>query len=127
MNALSKFKKIEKIGHRYVIQYFHLKGLSPTNIKSELDSSLGESAHSFTIIIYWVAEFKEGRTICQDEHHSGRPNEVTMTEMVKKIHKMVLDDRRLKLRELAGMVCILKSAVHRILTGNLDMIKLCVR
>jgi len=127
VNALSEFVNMEKIGHRYVIQYFHLKGLSPTNIKAELDSTLGESAPSFTTVKYWVAEFKRGRTSCQDEHRSGRPNEVTTPEMVKKIHKMVLDDRRLKVRELADMVGISKSAVHRILTENLDMRKLCAR
>ena len=118
---------MEKIGHRYVIQYFHLKGLSPANIKAELDYTLGESAPSFTTIKYWVAEFKRGRTSCQDEHRSGRPNEVTTTEMVKKINKMVLDDRRLKVRELAKMVGILKTVVNCILTENLDMRKLCAR
>ncbi|EFN78432.1 hypothetical protein EAI_13701, partial [Harpegnathos saltator] len=81
----------------------------------------GESAPSFTTVKYWVAEFKRGRT-------SGRPNEVTTPEMVKKIHKMVLDDRRLKVRELADMVGISKSAVHRILIENLDIWrKLCAR
>ncbi|KYN37246.1 Histone-lysine N-methyltransferase SETMAR [Trachymyrmex septentrionalis] len=105
---------MEKIGHRYVIQYFHLKGLSPTNIKAELDSTLEESAPSFTTVKYWVAEFKRGRTSCEDEHRSGRP-------------KMVLGDRRLKVRELADMVNISKSAVHRILAENLEMRKLCAR
>ena len=38
--------------------------------------------------------------------------------MVKKIHKMVLDDHRLKVRELAEMVGISKTAIHRILTEN---------
>ena len=118
---------MEKIGHRYVIQYFYLKGLSPTSIKTELDSTLGESAPSFTTVKYWVAEFKRGRTSCQDEHRSGRPNEVTTPEMVKKIHKAVLDDRRLKVRELADIVGISKSAVHRVLSENLDMRKLCAR
>ena len=42
VNALSKFVNMEKICHRYVIQYFHLKSLSPTNIKAELDSTLEE-------------------------------------------------------------------------------------
>ena len=47
--------------------------------------------------------------------------------MVRKFPKMVLADCRLKVRELADMVGISKSAVHRILTENLDMRKLCAR
>ena len=60
-NVLSEFVNMEKIGHHYVIQYFYLKGLGPTNIKAELDSSLGESTISFTTRMYWVARFKQGR------------------------------------------------------------------
>lgn len=47
-----------------------------------------------------------------------RPNNV-IPEMVKKLHNMILDRRRLKVHELASMVGILKSAVHRILSENL--------
>ena len=95
-----------KIGHLYVIKYFHSKG--PTNVKAELDSNLRESAPSFITIKYWEAGFKRDRTTCQDEHRSGRQNEVTTIEMVEKIHEMVLDDRRLKVRELADMIGISK-------------------
>lgn len=49
----------------------------------------------------------------------------TTPELVKEIHKMVFDDRRLKVREQADLVDISTSAVHRILTENLDMRKLC--
>ena len=40
---------------------------------------------------------------------------------------MVLDDRRLKVRELEDLVGFSKSAVHCILTENLDLRKLCAR
>ena len=49
------------------MQYFHFKGLSPNNIKVELDCTLGESAPSFTTIKYWVSEFKRRSTSCQEE------------------------------------------------------------
>ncbi|GFX79109.1 mariner transposase [Trichonephila clavipes] len=101
---------------------FHLK--HTTNIKAELDSTLGESASSFTTVKYWAAEFKRGHTNCQDEHRSDRPNEVTTPEWVNKIHKVVLEDRRLKVRKLSD---ISKSAVYRILSENLGMRKLCAR
>lgn len=41
-------------------------------------------------------------------------------EMVKKIHKVVLDDCSLKVREL-DVVGIAKSMVHCILSENLEM------
>ena len=50
-----------------------------------------------------------------------------MKEMVKKIRKMVLDECRLEVRELADIVAISGSALHRKLTENLDMRKLCTR
>lgn len=66
-----------------MIQYFHLKGLTPTNIKIELASTLEESAPSFTTIKYWVIEFKRVRTSWQDEHCSDRPNEVRATILMQ--------------------------------------------
>ncbi|GFX85711.1 hypothetical protein TNCV_2471131 [Trichonephila clavipes] len=45
---------------------------------------------------------------------------------MKKIHKVVQNDRRLKVSELADIEGISKSAVHRIVTENLDMRKLCI-
>ncbi|XP_017479387.1 PREDICTED: histone-lysine N-methyltransferase SETMAR-like [Rhagoletis zephyria] len=47
--------------------------------------------------------------------------------MVKKIHKAVMDDCRLKVRELADIVGISKSTVHRVLAEDLEMRKLCPR
>ena len=72
MNALSEFVNMDKIDNRYVIQYFHLKGLSPTNIKTELESTLGQSAVLFTTIKYCLAEFKQGRMGCQEVSRYGR-------------------------------------------------------
>lgn len=116
-----------KISDSYVIQYFYLKVLSPNNIKAKLDSTLRVYFSLLTTVKYWVAEFKQGRKSCQDEHGSGRPNEMTTPKMVNKIHKMILDDRLLKIHELANMVDISNSAMHCILTENLDIRKLCSR
>lgn len=49
---------MKNVGHRYVIQYYHFEGLSPPDIKTELVSSLEDSAPSITTVEYWVAEFK---------------------------------------------------------------------
>ena len=126
-NGSRAYVTMEKIGCCYVIQYFRLKRPTPTKIKEELDSTLGDSAPSFTMVKYWVSEFKHGRQSCKDEQSNGRPNEVTVPETVNKIQKMELADRRIKVGELADMVGISKSSVHWILTEHLDIKKLCAR
>ena len=50
MNASSEFVNMEKIAHRYVIQYFHLKGLSTANIKAELDSTVCSFVHNNKVL-----------------------------------------------------------------------------
>uniref|UniRef100_A0A0K0EG22 HTH_48 domain-containing protein n=1 Tax=Strongyloides stercoralis TaxID=6248 RepID=A0A0K0EG22_STRER len=57
---------MEKIEIRAVIKYFFIKGLSPTEIKADLDGTLGDSAPSFATVKNWVAEFKRGRTSTKD-------------------------------------------------------------
>ena len=74
---------MEKLEIRVVIKYFHLKGLSATQIKSELDLTMVKSSPSNTTIKQWVSEFRMGRTSTSDETRSGRPNEVTNLEMIK--------------------------------------------
>ena len=66
---------IDKIGQRYVIHYLHSKGLSPTNIKAELDSTLGKSK-------YGVVKLKR-RMSCQDEHRIARPIELATLQNQK--------------------------------------------
>uniref|UniRef100_T1HWX8 Uncharacterized protein n=1 Tax=Rhodnius prolixus TaxID=13249 RepID=T1HWX8_RHOPR len=41
-----------------------------------------------------------------DAERSGRPVEVTTPEIIDKIHDMVMDDRRVKVREIASAVGI---------------------
>lgn len=75
---------MNEICKRYVISYFHLKGFKPSEIKSELDPTLGDSSPSYSTIKFWVTELKRGRTDLQDEHRSGRPNSVTTPENILK-------------------------------------------
>lgn len=119
--------KMEKTEVRAVIKFYVLKGKSATQIQTKLNSVLGDSSPSFSTIHSWVAEFKRGRTSCNDAPRSGRPNEVTTPEMVTKIKNIVLQDRRLKLREIAHIVNISSERVFNILHEYLSMKKLCAR
>lgn len=118
---------MEKIEYRAVIKYLFLKKKTNDEIKAELREVYGDCAPSLSTIKYWTAEFKRGRTSILDEERPGRPNEVTTSEMIEKIHDMVMNDRRVKVREIAVAVGISIERVQKILTTHLDMRKLSAR
>ena len=98
---------MEKEQHRSVIRFLFLVGKTCEEIKVKLHTVYKDHAPSMTIIRYWFNEVKRGRTSVFDEERPGRPIEVTTEDnMVKKIHDIVLADRRVNIREIANIVDI---------------------
>ena len=60
-----------------------------------------------------------------DAEHLGHPNSVVVPENTKKLHKFVLADHKLKLREIAEELKILEDSVFTILHEYLSMRKPC--
>ena len=89
-----------------------------------LEKCYVDSAPSKTTICRWYAEFKRGRTDTEDAERSGRPNEVVTPETIKKDHQIVLENRKLKLREIADTLKISYGSVYAILHEHLSMKKL---
>lgn len=118
---------MNKIELRAVIKYFVLKGLTPLEIKNEMDSTLGDSSPSYSTVKKWAAEFQHGRTSIQDDERSGRPKTATTDEIIEKIHNAVLNDRRIKVRELVEIAKISDERVRNILHEHLNMKKLSAR
>ena len=48
------FRKMEKSEFQAVIKHLYLKGLTPKEIKAELDDVLGTSAPMFATVYNWV-------------------------------------------------------------------------
>lgn len=120
-------EKIEKIEYRAVIKYLFLKGNTPSKIKEELDAVYGDCAPSFTTVKFWAAEFKRGRTSLGDDERSGRPKTATMDDNIAEIHQIVLDNRRVKVREIAEAMSMSKERVCYVLNEDLGMRKLSAR
>lgn len=118
---------MDKIEYRTVIKYFVLKGLTPTEIKNELDSTSGDSSPLFSIVKKWTAKFKRGRSSIFDDERSGRPKTATIEEIIEKIYDSVLNDRQLKVRELSNIANISIDRIHNILHEHLHMKKLSAR
>lgn len=95
--------------------------------KQWLDKHYLDSAPSRQIVEKWIGEFKHGRTSTNDAERSGRPNKAVISETIKKIHKLVMNDRKLKVHELADIVKISDGSVFTILHERLAMRKLCAK
>ena len=67
----------------------------------------------------WFDDFERGRLNTDDAEGSGRPNLAVVPENIKKVYKMVLADRKLKLREIDDTLKISEGSVFTILHENL--------
>jgi transposase len=119
--VLSVFLKIDKIEYRAVIKFFVKEGLTPNEIYSKFIKVYGDSSPSFSTIKKWAAEFRRGRTSLEVDPREGRPKSATTPEIIEQVHDMELDDRRMKVREIAETIGISKERVGYILHEELDM------
>jgi transposase len=118
---------MDKIEYRAVIKFFVKEGLTPNEIHSKFIKVYGDSSPSFSTIKKWAAEFRRGRTGLEDDPREGRPKRATPPEIIEQVHDMVLDDRRMKVREIAETIRISKESVGYILHEELDIKKLYTR
>jgi histone-lysine N-methyltransferase SETMAR len=99
--VLSVSLKIDEIEYRAVIKFFVKEGLTPNEIYLKFIKVYGDSSSSFSIIKKWAAEFERGRTSLEVDPREGRPKSATTPEIIEQVHDMILDDRRMKVREIA--------------------------
>lgn len=112
---------------RVLIKHYYLRKKTIAETEAALLKHYPESAPSHKMVQYWFTEFRCGRTSTKTIPSPGRPNEVTTPEMVNKIHDIVLDDPKVKVREIAAVVGISTERVYNILHEHLHMKKLCAR
>jgi histone-lysine N-methyltransferase SETMAR len=113
---LSVSLKMDKIEYRAVIEFFVKEGSTPNEILSNFIKVYGDSYPAFSTIKKWAAEYKRGRTSLEDDPREGCPKSATAPEIIEQMHDMVLDDGRMKVREIAETVGISKERVGYILS-----------
>ena len=92
--------------------------------KQWLDKRYRDFAPGKSTIIDWYAEIKRGRTNTDDAERSDRPKSAVVPGNITKVHKIVVGDRKLKLREIADTLKISENSVFTILHEYLGIRKL---
>ena len=62
-----------------------------------------ESTMSRTHVHLWYNQFKEGREDVNDDAHPGRPSTSITDENIEAVKKMILDNRRITIREVGAI------------------------
>ena len=75
----------------------------------------------------WEVTFKRGRKSSGDDERSGRSKTATTDENIARVHQMVLDDRRIKVREMAAVMNTSQERACHILNQHLGVRELSAR
>ncbi|UYV82245.1 hypothetical protein LAZ67_21001452 [Cordylochernes scorpioides] len=119
-NARFNRGRLKSRNGRMILECLLWQGLGPYIHNSQyvppfvqVDSSIpillcvyGNSDPSISTVKQWTAEFERGRTSFEYDPLEGRPKTATPLETIKKVHNIVLDDRRVKMDEIAEAVGI---------------------
>ncbi|GFU34412.1 histone-lysine N-methyltransferase SETMAR [Trichonephila clavipes] len=91
----------------------------------QLDKHYSDFAPGKSTAEKWFAKFKRGKTSAEDDARSGHTKEAVTEENITKVHKIIFDNRKVKLIEIAENLKISKERVGHIVNEYLDMRKLC--
>ena len=118
---------MDKYEFRVLMKHYFMKGKNTTETKASLDKHYGESAPSYSTIKNWFSDFKRSRTCTKDECRSGRPNEGASEENTTLIHQMIMEDRKVNIRQIAEVMGLSKDTVWRSIHEKLQMKKVIAK
>jgi len=96
-------------------------GKTATETWKMLQQAFGDECTSRTQCFDWYSHFKTGRTSMDEDPRSGRPSTSTDDVHINAVHDLILQNRRLTIREIAEDVGISFGSCQAILTEKLNM------
>lgn len=119
--------EITRLKFRSIIEFLFKEKVAATDIYNRLTAVYGDEAPSKAMVCNWHNEFKRGRKSIETATKPGRPVEATSNDISEAVEKLVMADRRVKVREIAEELGVSKDSVDRILRYNLGMSKVAAR
>ena len=110
-----------------LIKHYFLRGKSIKETEEKVAKYYKQSVPLHGMVHKCFTEFRCGRISTSDAERPSRLKEVTSQEMIDKIHDIVLNDCRLKVREISETVKISVGRLWHILHEFSGMRKLSAR
>jgi len=92
-----------------------LQGKAPKEIQAILTETLEEHTSSYVTVKNCVAQFKRGDFSTCVAPRPGRPKTVNTPEIIDHIHQLILEDRRISAKSIAGQLGISRERVGTII------------
>jgi len=114
-------KMTERLEQRCCIKFCQELGDSQVETIWKIQRVFGDDAMGIIQITEWYNLFKCGRMSVERDACSGRPSTSRNDELIDQVRTLVMQDRRVTVRELVEEVGISTGSVHSILTDDLAM------
>ena len=111
----------ERLEQRYCIKFCQKLGETQAETIRKIQQAFLDESMSITQIKEWYNRFKEGRTSAESDFRSGRPLTCRNEVVINNVNELIMDDRRLTVREIGDELNISKDSAHVILTQDLGM------
>jgi len=118
---LGDFLFVEKMEQRICIKFCFKNGIKCSTVLEMLNVAFGEFSMNKTSVYKWYKRFQEGREDVEDDERPGRPSTSTIDDNVEKVKKMIIDNRRIIIREVADDVGISFGSCQAIFSNVLGM------
>ena len=117
----------QNIEFRAVIKFLTKEGAKAKEIHRRMADVYGDSSPKYSTVAKWSAELKLGRDSLEDDPRPGLPADVISQEMIDRVERLVLNNRRIKVAKLASECGISNGSVYTIIHEHLGMSKVSAR
>jgi len=95
--------RLELSSSFYFLFFFFLQDKAPKEINAILTETLREHAPSYATVKNWVAQFKRGDFSTYVAPRPGRPQTVTIQEIIDQNNELILENRRISAKIKLGI------------------------
>ena len=117
----------QNIEFRAVIKFLTKEGAKAKEIHRHMADVYGDSSPKYSTVAKWSAEFKRGRDSLEDDPRPGHPADVISQEMIDRVERLVLNNRRIKVAKLASECGVSNGSVYTIIHEHLGMSKVSAK
>ena len=111
----------KNIEQRVCLKFCVSNGTTAMESLKMLQKCFGESILSKTQVFEWYKAFSEGREVVENLPHASRPSTSVNDDNIERVKKIVLENRRVGIREVAEALNISYRSTQHIVVHVLSM------